>query len=219
VLNRSQRQAAKECSGCDIEVECRSTTAAFKWLRFPVSRFGPAASPVTSILEWRERRMIRMPAALTQRCILYVEDDDNDVFFLRLAFSTAGIVDSLHVVRDGQEAVEYLEGAGVYADRKTYPLPSLVLLDLQLPLRDGMEVLKWIRTTHALKGLVVIMFTSSHHPRDLDTAYELGVNSFVVKPMTISDRAQFARELKAWWLQRNQLPEACAWHLPCHSQA
>jgi len=151
-----------------------------------------------------------MAAALKQRCILYVEDDDNDVFFLRLAFSAAGIVDLLQVVKDGQEAVEYLDGGGIYADRRIYPPPSLVLLDLQLPLRDGMEVLKWIRTTQALKGLVVIMFTSSHHPRDVDTAYELGVNSFVVKPMTIADRAQFARELKAWWLQRNQLPEACA---------
>lgn len=158
-----------------------------------------------------------MAPAQTPQCILYVEDDPNDIFFLRLAFSAAGIHDLLHVVKDGQEAVDYLDGEGVYADRTIHPLPSLVLLDLQLPLRDGMGVLKWIRATHEFRAMVVIMFTSSHHPRDIDSAYELGVNSFVVKPMTISDRAEFARELKAWWLQRNQLPGMCSGHLHCHS--
>jgi len=109
-----------------------------------------------------------------QQCILYVEDDDNDVFFLRLAFSTAGIGTLLRIVKDGQTAIEYLDGEGIYADRTSYPMPTLVLLDLQLPLCSGMDVLRWIRATDGLKALVVIMFTSSHHPRDIDTAYGLG---------------------------------------------
>jgi CheY-like chemotaxis protein len=97
-----------------------------------------------------------------------------------------------------------------------YPLPSIVLLDLQLPFRDGIEVLSWIRSSPALQGMVVIMFTSSHHPRDVDMAYRLGVNSFVVKPVSISDRNAFARELKSWWLERNQFArshqETEPWH-------
>lgn len=147
-----------------------------------------------------------------EQCILYVEDDDNDVFFLRLAFNTAGIGTLLRVVKDGQAAIDYLDGIGIYADRTSYPLPTLVLLDLQMPLCGGMDVLRWIRATDDLKALVVIMFTSSHHPRDIDTAYGLGVNSFVVKPVTLSDRAEFARELKAWWLNRNQIPTRCSPH-------
>ncbi|HLH53899.1 MAG TPA: response regulator [Verrucomicrobiae bacterium] len=141
-----------------------------------------------------------------QHCILYAEDDENDVFFLRRAFSTVGIEQLLRVVKDGQTAIGYLDGEGIYSDRQTYPLPSIVLLDLQMPGCGGMDVLRWIRATDALRGVVVIIFTSSHHPRDILTAYELGANSFVLKPVSVSDRAQFARELKAWWLHRNQVP-------------
>jgi CheY-like chemotaxis protein len=138
------------------------------------------------------------------RRILYAEDDENDVFFLRYAFREAGIHEPIQIVRDGQEAIDYLAGQGAFNDRKKFPLPCLVLLDLKLPRVDGMEVLAWIRSQRALRSLVVIMFTSSHHPLDIDRAYELGVNSFVVKPTTVEERLHFARYLNGWWLQQNQ---------------
>ena len=150
-----------------------------------------------------------LPGYASAQCILYVEDDANDVFFLRHAFRAAGVDVAVRVVNDGQEAMDYLAGWGIYADRVLFPFPTLVLLDLQLPLHNGMEVLEWIRTVVGLKRLVVIMFTSSYHPRDAQQAYELGVNSFIVKPVSIDDRTQFARELKAWWLCRNCVPAIC----------
>lgn len=95
---------------------------------------------------------------------------------------------------------------GLYADRSRFPFPTMVLLDLQLPLRSGLEVLQWIRSVISLRRLVVIMFTSSRHPSDIGRAYDLGVNSFISKPVSVGDRVEFARELRQWWLCRNQAP-------------
>lgn len=146
-----------------------------------------------------------------QHCILYAEDDANDVFLLHHAFQEARLEETLRVVHDGKAAMDYLWGAGPYADRASFPFPSLVLLDLQLPLCTGLEVLQWIRSSVRLRRLTVIMFTSSTHPTDIARAYDLGVNSFISKPTSLGDRLEFARELKAWWLVRNQfatiLPE------------
>ena len=141
-----------------------------------------------------------------QRCILYAEDDANDVFLLHHAFHEARIQEALRVVNDGQAAIDYLSGSGPYADHTRFPFPMMVLLDLQLPLRNGLEVLQWIRSVISLRRLVVIMFTSSRHPSDISRAYDLGVNSFISKPVSVGDRVEFARELKEWWLCRNQAP-------------
>ncbi|HWI56588.1 MAG TPA: response regulator, partial [Bacillota bacterium] len=138
-----------------------------------------------------------------ERCILYVEDDANDVFLLRTAFEDAGIADPILVVSDGQQAIDYLRGVGNYSDRSQYPLPILVLLDLKLPRQSGLQVLAWIRAQPALKGLVVIMFTSSHQPMDLEQAYDLGVNSFIVKPVGLQERLELAQFFKGWWLRFN----------------
>jgi CheY-like chemotaxis protein len=147
-----------------------------------------------------------MKSESQQRCILYAEDDVNDVFLLHHAFHEARIQETLRVVNDGQAAIDYLSGAGPYTDRTRFPFPMMVLLDLQLPLRTGLEVLQWIRSVSSLRRLVVIMFTSSRHPSDITRAYDLGVNSFISKPVSVGDRVEFARELKEWWLARNQVP-------------
>src|ERR1700733_1780773 len=102
----------------------------------------------------------------TQKLVLYAEDEENDVILMRLAFKQASIGHRLEAVRDGNEAVDYLVGAGAFADRDKYPLPSLILLDLKMPGRSGHDVLKFIRTQPAICTLPVIVLTSSNQESD-----------------------------------------------------
>jgi CheY-like chemotaxis protein len=143
--------------------------------------------------------------------ILLVEDERNDVFLLQYAFEAAGIANPLRVVEDGQEAVEYLGGAGKYADRDQFPMPCLVLLDLKLPVKSGHDVLRWIQRQPALKALVVIVLSSSREKNDVDTAYQLGARSYLVKPLSMSKRLEVAKAIKHYWLQLSVLPsgQAC----------
>jgi CheY-like chemotaxis protein len=138
-------------------------------------------------------------------CILYAEDDENDQLFLQDAFEQAGISNPLRMVADGQEAIDYLTGTGPYADRQAYPLPGMIWLDLKMPRKSGLQVLEWIRSQAAFKTLIVIVFTSSHQPKDIERAYELGANSFVVKPVGTRQRIEMAQRFKGWWLDYNQL--------------
>jgi len=116
------------------------------------------------------------------RPILLVEDREDDVFLVRRAFEKAYLLNPLQVVRNGEEAVAYLKGEGTYANRAGYPLPSLILLDLKLPGMDGFDVLRWIRQEPNFGSLPVIVLTSSEQIRDVNRAYQLGANSFLVKP-------------------------------------
>lgn len=116
--------------------------------------------------------------------ILLAEDDPNDVFFMQRALTKAGINSPLQVVRNGQEALEYLGGLGKFNDRGKFPVPSLLLLDLKMPFVDGFEVLTWVRLQPALKQLPVIVLTSSAEDRDRQRAAELGANAYFVKPPT-----------------------------------
>ncbi len=141
--------------------------------------------------------------------ILLAEDDENDVFLLKHAFRGAGITHPVQVTYDGQEAVDYLAGAGAFADRLRHPLPGLILLDLKMPLKSGLEVLQWLRGQPSLQGLPVIMLSSSSQPRDVKRAYQLGANAFVLKPASNDKRIELARSIKAFWLQFNELPFGC----------
>jgi CheY-like chemotaxis protein len=138
--------------------------------------------------------------------ILLVEDDANDVFFLRHAFEGAGITNPLHVVDDGQKAIDYLAGEGPYADRRRFPYPGLVLLDLKLPVRMGLDVLHWIRQQPKLRTLLVVVLSSSSDTRDIDEAYRLGARSFLVKPISMDKRLELAKAIKLYWLELNQAP-------------
>jgi DNA-binding response OmpR family regulator len=138
--------------------------------------------------------------------ILLVEDSPDDVFFLQRAFKRAEIKAPLQVVKDGQQALGYLGGVGEYADRQKYPLPCLVLLDLKLPYVPGFDVLKWIRSRTELQTLPVIILTSSSERSDLDRAYRLGANSFLVKPSDSGELLGLAKCFADYWLKYNLLP-------------
>jgi CheY-like chemotaxis protein len=143
---------------------------------------------------------------MRSNCILHVEDDEPYVFLLQLTFERAGITNPVHAVSDGQMAIDYLAGAGVFADREKHPLPCLVLLDLKLPKVSGLEVLEWIRRQPGLKRLVVVMLSSSAQPDDVERAYELGANSYIEKPCELGRTQEIAQLLKGWWLGYNQFP-------------
>jgi CheY-like chemotaxis protein len=141
--------------------------------------------------------------------LLIAEDDDNDLFFLQRAFDTAEVKNPLQIVRDGQEAIEYLSGAGSFADRIKFPLPHLFLLDLKMPRKTGMEVLEWLSEQPELRCLPVVVFSSSANRRDIERAYELGANAFVVKPSSMIERAELAKAMGLFWLESNEPPMIC----------
>ena len=139
--------------------------------------------------------------------ILQVEDDDNDVVLLRYAFSSAGLDRPVQAVSDGQQAIEYLAGEGKFANRQEYPLPCMVLLDIKLPRRGGLEVLQWIRSQPALKAVVVIMFSASSYPEEINRAYELGANSFLTKPAGAEELTRLVSVIHTYWFQHNQFSD------------
>lgn len=114
--------------------------------------------------------------------VLYVEDEENDVFFMRRSFRRAGVEQELKTVVDGQAAIDYLSGQGAFADRTEYPLPGLVLLDLNLPILSGFQVLEWIRSQPQHCRLPVIIFSSSARAEDKLRAKELGASDYLEKP-------------------------------------
>lgn len=143
---------------------------------------------------------------MNNKSILHVEDEETDILLREMVFKRAGITSPVHVVTDGQMAIDYLAGAEPFADRRKHPLPCLVLLDLKLPKVGGLEVLGWIRRQPLLRKLVVIVFSSSTYPADIDRAYELGANSYIEKPSTVERTLEVAQLLKGWWLGYNRFP-------------
>ena len=138
--------------------------------------------------------------------ILHIEDDENDVLFMRIAMERSGIQVPLQVARDGKQAMDYLQATGEFADREAHPLPCLVLLDLRLPRIPGLEILRRIRAQPELKDLIVICFTSSAADSDVETAYRLGVNAYVVKPTKPAELLQFVETIRDYWLRGIQPP-------------
>ncbi len=132
--------------------------------------------------------------------VLYVEDEESDRLLMRRAFQKAGLEPALRMVNHGQAAIDYLSGAGVYAQRGEYPLPAVVLLDLNLPEVHGFDVLKWIRAQPAHSGLPVVVFTSSALEEDRHRAELLGANDFVQKPGMPDGFQELARRLSEAWL-------------------
>jgi CheY-like chemotaxis protein len=140
------------------------------------------------------------------KSILLVEDDKNDAFFLQYAFEAAGVPNPLVFIDDGQKAIDYLSGVAPYNDRAKFPFPCLVLLDLKLPGKEGLEVLRWLQSQPALRNLLVIVLTSSSDVSDVDKAYRLGARSYLVKPLTVEKRLAMAQALKSYWLDLNEFP-------------
>jgi CheY-like chemotaxis protein len=138
--------------------------------------------------------------------ILLVEDDPNDVFLIQRAFRRINLANPIQVVQDGEAAVLYLSGQEPYADRDRYPFPILVLLDLKLPRRSGLEVLEWLRQQPKLRRLPVVVLTSSRENSDLNRAYDLGANSYLVKPVAFDGLLEMVRSLNQYWLILNEKP-------------
>lgn len=139
--------------------------------------------------------------------VLIVEDQDDDVALIRRAFKKSNIANPLQIVSDGESAIAYLEGTGPYADRDRFPLPVLVLLDLKLPRKSGLEVLQWMRERSFIKRLPVVILTSSRESQDINKAYDLGVNSYLVKPVEFDDLRDLVARLHLYWFITNVKPD------------
>ena len=141
------------------------------------------------------------------RTILLAEDNPDDVLLIQRAFRKARLPYPLHQVGNGEEAINYLDGKGIYANRQQHPLPGLLLLDLKLPRTSGMEVLAWLKAQPGLAQLPVVVFTSSREDTDIQRAYELGANSYLVKPVSFDALLEMVQTLGLYWLQFNERPD------------
>lgn len=139
--------------------------------------------------------------------LLLVEDNADDVLLLRRAFMKVNVCNPLQIVSDAESAIAYLSGQEPYADPAVNPRPVLMLLDLKLPGKSGHDVLAWVRQQPALRRLPVVVLTSSREACDVNRAYELGVNSYLVKPATLDGLMDLTRNLVRYWLELNELPE------------
>ena len=139
--------------------------------------------------------------------VLLADDDPNDVFLLQRAFQKTNIANPLRVVRDGEEAMAYLSGQNQYADRQHHPLPVLLLLDLKMPRKSGFEVLRWLRQQSGLKRLPVVVLTSSNQNPDINKAFDLGANSYIVKPGGFDSLVEMVKNLNLYWLILNEKPQ------------
>ena len=140
--------------------------------------------------------------------ILLVEDNPRDIKLALHAFEKHKIANRIHVTRDGAEALDYLFCTGAYSERNEEERPKVVLLDLKLPLVDGIEVLTRIRSDPRTKTLPVVVMTSSREDPDIQRCYALGVNSYIVKPLDFDQFSEVARSLGYYWLLLNEVPRS-----------
>jgi two-component system, response regulator len=138
--------------------------------------------------------------------ILLVEDNPNDVELTVRALKKHNLANSVQVVHDGSEAIDFVFAKGAYEDRKTKEAPSVILLDLKLPKVDGLEVLRAIRSDERTRFIPVVVLTSSREEQDIIESYRLGVNSYIVKPVSFDKFVEMVRELGFYWLLLNQRP-------------
>ena len=131
--------------------------------------------------------------------ILLVEDEENDAMLLKMAFAKNNIPNPVQWVRDGLEAVAYLNGDGIYADRALYPFPEVLLLDLKMPRMTGMELLAWIAEHPDFKIIPTIIMTSSKQELDIEKAYQLGANTYMTKPCSFDELANMVKLTHEYW--------------------
>jgi CheY-like chemotaxis protein len=150
------------------------------------------------------------PCGENSHCILLAEDDEDDVFLLKRAFQRAQISYPVKWAPDGEEAISYLLGLGGYADRAENPWPVFMLLDLKMPRRTGFEVLSWVRHQPRFKCLPIVTFTSSRAHTDVQQAYALGTNLYLVKPAKFDELTDLVRCLTFIWLVMAEMPDVPA---------
>lgn len=139
--------------------------------------------------------------------ILLAEDNEDHVFLIRRAFRQGGLCNPLFVVSDGEQAIAYLKGDGKFANRDEFPLPALLLLDLKMPHKNGFEVLEWVRQQPGLSSLRIVVLTTSEEQRDINRAYQMGANSFLLKPVNIEDFFRLTEAIKGYWMWMSEAPE------------
>jgi CheY-like chemotaxis protein len=142
--------------------------------------------------------MVSLPA------ILHVENDPDDIFITQRAFKKAGLAVRVSSVLSGQEAMSYLEGKERFSDRNDFPLPSLILLDWNMPLMSGGDFLKWVRSQKSFEQIPVVVLTSSDNPADVRETYDLGGNGFVVKPSNLEKFQALANSCASFWMDWNR---------------
>lgn len=141
-----------------------------------------------------------------RRCVLYVEDQENDVSLMRFAFDRAALSFDLATVADGDEAMSYLSGHGHFADRLQFPLPALIITDLKMPKVDGFEFLNWLRTQPRIKHIPTVVFSSSCHEKDLERAIHLGARAYYIKPSPFPHFVELIRTVTDRWLNQSHHP-------------
>lgn len=139
--------------------------------------------------------------------ILLAEDESSDVFLMRRALQKAGVSNPLHVVRDGEEALHYIQGTGKFADRISNPMPAVMLLDLNMPKKSGFEVLEWIRNQDNLRHFPVVVLSTSSQEHDVRKAYDLGANSYLTKPSDFDKLVDMVKMVETNWLKVNICPQ------------
>jgi CheY-like chemotaxis protein len=138
--------------------------------------------------------------------ILLVEDNKMDIALTLDAFREARLANKIHVAHNGEEALEYLFAEGNYSDRKIYPLPNIILLDLKMPGIDGLEVLKIVKNTPDIKRIPIIILTSSKEEGDRAMSYDLGANSYLVKPISFDGFLEVVKKVTDYWFTLNVEP-------------
>lgn len=138
--------------------------------------------------------------------ILIAEDDEEDRMLTQEAFEESGLNRKLHFVHDGEELLDYLNHRSSYDDEVKYPVPSLILLDLNMPRKDGREALKEIKAHPVFKRIPVIVLTTSKAEEDILKTYDMGVSSYITKPVTYQGLVEIANALGKYWFQIVQLP-------------
>lgn len=138
--------------------------------------------------------------------ILIAEDDEEDRMLTKDAMLESRLANRIDFVEDGEDLMDYLNNRGKYTDVKEYPLPGIILLDLNMPRKDGREALKEIKSSEVLKKIPVIILTTSKAEEDILRSYNLGVNSFITKPVTFNGMVNIMQAIGKYWLEIVELP-------------
>ena len=139
--------------------------------------------------------------------ILIADDDEEDRMLTMDALKESKLANQLHFVEDGEELLDYLHNRGAFEDREKHPTPGLILVDLNMPRKDGREALKEIKENHNLRGIPIVVLTTSKAEEDIIKTYDLGVSSFITKPVKFTDLVETMKTLSKYWFEIVELPQ------------